>query len=198
MNISTFYKQSIRRKFRILTFVFILVIVIGYISYNATPETYEGLIKNVSEKISAIGFNEMSTFDTFIGILLNNLKASVIAILLGLIPFFFITVILVLFNALILGVFSAMFYAKTKSFSLVLALLVPHGIPELAAIILAGALGINLCYTITTKITGSNNEPISTTLKDTFFFFVKIVAPLLVVAAFIEAYITPLIGGLFI
>lgn len=195
---SAFYKYKIRKKFRLLIVIFALVVVVGAFSYMQRPELFKKLINTVVSTIKSKNLDDISTFNASMVIFLNNLKVAFMAIVLGFIPFVFLSAFPIITNALILGVFSTMFVEKLGSVQLMLALLVPHGVVELLAIIYAGALGINLCYEITTKITKNKQTKIATIVKKTIISFMMIVVPLLFIAAIIESYITPLVANYFV
>ena len=97
-------------------------------------------------------------------LLANNLIASAEGMLLGLIPFLFLAGIL------------------------------PHGIFELPALLLAGAMGVRLCLEMIRWVL---RKPCTHTfpelLMETARFFLLIVTPLLVLAGLAEGYLTPLV-----
>ena len=78
--------------------------------------------------------------------------------------------------------------------------IIPHGIFEIPALIISFALGIYLCEEVTEAVrrkSGENVRPIGAVFGDlarTYLFFV---APLLVISALVEAYITPLAINMF-
>ena len=81
---------------------------------------------------------------------------------------------------------------------LYLAALLPHGIFELAALVLAAACGVYLCRNIGRLVTNSPKKiPAVELLTDLLRVLVMVIAPLTAAAAFIESYITPVIASLF-
>ena len=82
--------------------------------------------------------------------------------------------------------------------SLYLAALLPHGIFELAALVLAAACGVYLCRNIGRLVTNSPKKiPAVELLTDLLRVLVMVIAPLTAAAAFIESYITPVIASFF-
>lgn len=71
------------------------------------------------------------------------------------------------------------------------ALTIPHGIFEWPAIVISSALGIWLGYLFFRKIFFKEHAEFKVGIKKASLSFLKIVLPLLVVAAIIEAYISP-------
>ncbi len=197
-NIRTFHRESIRKKFYILVFVFIVTVIIGIVTYISSPKLFEDLISMVVGKINSMNLDRSNTFHMAMMIFFNNLRVSVISLLVGFIPFLFVSAYPIVGNALILGVFTTMFATKTGSIAATLAFILPHGIIELAAIIYAAALGVNICNQINLKIQKRSEKKMATIIKSTITSFLAVVVPLLFVAAIIEAYITPMIAKLFI
>lgn len=195
--VKSLYKSEIRKKMYILLILFILFMVLGVVSYAHEPELFKGLINTVTDDIKSKITPDMSGVRVAVIIFLNNLKVSFIGFVLGIIPFLFLSVFPIISNGLILGVFGTIFVQHFNSIPKVLALLLPHGIIEIFAFIYASALGIYICHQISRKILKRGNIEIATVIKSTTLSFVSIVIPLLIIAAFIEGFITPIIGGLF-
>ena len=81
---------------------------------------------------------------------------------------------------------------------LYLAALLPHGIFELAALVLAAACGVYLCRNIGRLVTNSPKKiPAVELLTDLLRVLVMVIAPLTAAAAFIESYVTPVIASFF-
>ena len=80
---------------------------------------------------------------------------------------------------------------KDHSVLFVAAAILPHGIFEIPAFIISGALGILLAQSlISNGITGRIPQKIARKFARMLFFYVL---PLVAVAAFVEAFITPVI-----
>ncbi|HUW65055.1 MAG TPA: stage II sporulation protein M [Spirochaetia bacterium] len=91
-----------------------------------------------------------------------------------------VSYLVIVFNAVVLGVLVKTLHASGATFRFVLAGLLPHGIIELSAIFLAGALAIwavQRQLRFSRRLTGG----------------LRWVAPLLLVAAAIETFVTPLV-----
>jgi stage II sporulation protein M len=125
-------------------------------------------------------------------ILLNNIKASVMLILFGvffsLYPIFGLTV-----NGMVIGYLFASLNpaAGIPLWALIVFGILPHGILEIPAFILAGAMGIKLGYMWLRPIVGSSRwQSFAYAAKETLFLF-PLILVMLVVAATIEGFITP-------
>ena len=80
---------------------------------------------------------------------------------------------------------------KDHSWTFIAAALLPHGIFEIPAFILAGALGILLAQSLTAEWYGGADT--SAEAKKLARIFLLYVLPLVVIAACVEAFITPVI-----
>jgi uncharacterized membrane protein SpoIIM required for sporulation len=126
---------------------------------------------------------------------LHNARTTVIFLLLGLLSFGTLGLTLFIGNiALVGGVLGA---ADLVGYSPVLAFaagILPHGIFELSAIILATAAMLKVgAQLVTPQPDRSLGEILLISLADWFRIFVGIVLPFLAIAAIIEIYITPLL-----
>jgi uncharacterized membrane protein SpoIIM required for sporulation/ABC-type transport system involved in multi-copper enzyme maturation permease subunit len=126
-------------------------------------------------------------------IFLHNLRAITLASLMGVFSFGVLGIITLILPFSIIGYFTAV--ASQTGFSpwtFLLGFVVPHGILEVPAIILTGALIIRLGLTLVTPNQEySIGEAWIRTLADWTRIMLLIVIPLLLVAAFLEVYITP-------
>ena len=113
----------------------------------------------------------------FGALLSNNLRAAAISVLYGFIPFIYLTALAVGMNALIIGMLAAYYVNSGISLLIYFAGILPHGVFELPALLIAFALGLLLCNIARC--------------------FVMHVLPLLVMAAVAETYITPAVLALF-
>lgn len=125
------------------------------------------------------------------GLFKNNVKASLFSFGLGIVPLVFLPVLSILINGAVIG---AVFIIVRGQFTLLtytLSLL-PHGIFEIPAFLLAASSGIYLCRALTSKVFGRGGEDLKGLVKRQVQVFIFVVVPLLALAALIEAYISPL------
>lgn len=126
-------------------------------------------------------------FQVFLKIFLNNYISTLLSLLIGL--FFGIGPLLFLFiNGYVMGNLVAFALTKVSAAKILLAV-VPHGIFEVPAVIIASSYGLWWGVRNYRKIRYRDSFPeiFSLPLKR----YLNIVVPLLVVGAFVEAYITP-------
>ncbi len=126
-------------------------------------------------------------------IFVNNVRSLLGASLLGLFSFGSIALILLLAPMAIIGFFaSEVAMLGMNPLTFFVAFVVPHGLFELPAAVLATAFALRLGASIISPPPGvSAGENLLHALADLVKMFVFVVLPLLLIAAFVEANVTP-------
>ena len=173
---------------------FIIMVVSGIATYYLLPADMGAVIIDDFEK-SFGDLSEYSALSLAIFIFLNNLRVTLIVWITGLVPFIFIPAIISAING---GVIGAVLKITSEGsvFKDIATSILPHGVFEIPAICVAVAMGISLCVFVIKKISGKSDASLTKFLKAQFIFFLKVVLPLLIVAAAIESFVTPLIMNL--
>ncbi len=185
-----FFHESLSRIFSFLAFLFFLFALAGFAVSVQNPELAGRAFDSLRQSYESKGFfNASSNFDLFILIFLNNIAAAFFSLAAGVIPFFFLSALAVIANGFFLGVIGAVVLAQGKGVSTVILSLLPHGIVELPAFFYASSLGIYLMQNISRKIIGRPVK-LRAVFKNSLRSFIVIVLPLLLLAAFLEAYVT--------
>lgn len=159
-----------------------------YFGYNLAENSSEQA-KNILEEFKKMSepVKNISPVGLFLFIFLKNSVAVLIAIffsvILGFAPFF-----AVFANGMILGVFAYAFLQKF-SLSVFLAGILPHGVIELPVLFFAAASGFRLWRAAFRRIIFSEKK-FSAELALALNFFFNTLLPLLLIAAFIEAFVT--------
>jgi len=202
--IKTQYRMSIDFLLRDLSMyiflticTFVLLTIFSTYLFGENPELTKTLLSTVIDKFQGIIENgEISLINLF----LNNLQASVLGVLVGLIPFLFLPVLGIFSNAAVLGlVFSSYQTTAIPLWKIVVFGILPHGIFELTAVFLCYAMGICICWNLTKKIIGHRKrENMKELLQNCLRTTALIVVPLLIVAALVETYVTGQLVGTFI
>ena len=128
----------------------------------------------------------------------NNLRAMVLSVLYGFIPFIYLPALSLGVNALLLGLFAAYFLNNGISMLAYLGGILPHGIFELPALVISLACGIYLCSRINQYVRKNTRGIMAPTLKNIVRVLALTVLPLLAVAAAVEAYVTPAVMQFFL
>ncbi|MFC1960287.1 stage II sporulation protein M [Chloroflexota bacterium] len=125
----------------------------------------------------------------------QNLRVLLVAAILGVISFGVLAIFLAIIPFMILGWSFAQFMLLGLDLNLFFAAVIPHSLVEIPAIFLATAVVLQLGAVVTRK--PPPNETVSTLWLAAAADMVKVglglVLPLLVIAALIEVYITPLV-----
>ncbi len=177
----------------IVSLLFIGSAILGYYSYYSSPEYGKQLIELLNETSKTLGSKE--GFDLAKGIFLNNLRASTLGVTLGVIPFLFIPCFVALSNGTVVGAVLGYASAATGEgvFTLLLTGIMPHGIFEIPAIIVAFSLGAIMCREITFAFLRKPHLKMLEMFNQIARAYVVIVLPLLIMAALAEAYVTPMV-----
>ena len=195
LNQWNFFKRQLLRTFVILL---LLSIFMGYLSYDYSmdhPDKAKTRIHSMYKKFEKSGLTTDHNFKALIEIFCSNLIFCLRSIVAGFIPFLFLSVSGVLAFCMPIGVLLAVakLYTNLDQFSL-LASLWPHGIFESMAVLYASSAGVYLTIQTSKMILPkfrSKAVPFKTLCKQAACSFILVVVPLLIVAAFIEVFITP-------
>jgi uncharacterized membrane protein SpoIIM required for sporulation/ABC-type transport system involved in multi-copper enzyme maturation permease subunit len=128
----------------------------------------------------------------------HNIRAIILASLLGLFSFGVLGMIILMLPLALVGYFMASLTSVGLSPALFFgSFILPHGILEIPAIILAGGAILRLGGTLATPSQGrSIGEALLNALADWFRVMLGLVVPLLLGAAILEVYLTPRIVAL--
>ena len=193
-----FLRSGFRRSVLLCAAGFLVAGIVGYIIGTNSPETIESVIGYFMAVVEQSGVIEDDGSISVFALLANNWSAMMISALYGLIPFAFLPVSSLLTNGFILGITGAMYQMYDQPLSLWLSALLPHGIFELPALVLSIACGVYLCFHICRLILRyPNRAPMVDVFCNVLRVMLLLVAPLTIAAAFVEAYITPVVMALF-
>lgn len=184
------YVRGLRYFLLIVVSLFVLCIIAGYAIAVAEPSMIDTLLSGLEQK--AADLSSLSPVDMAIGIFVNNASGCFLAIGLGLIlgiyPAFFIAS-----NGVIIGVALGMVIAKYGAVLGVLVFvigLLPHGIFELSAVFISSAMGIKLAYDLVRSVIKSDLNIIKNSVWEAIQMYLFWILPILLVAAFIEVFVT--------
>ena len=194
----SFFKKEISKIFIIFMLLFLTVAIgTGIFIYN-NEKIAINLFEYIMQVFEQLNINQEPGIAMSIDLFLNNTKSAGVSILLGFVPFLFLPIIPVIFNAVILGGLIAIYPMIGLPIGAALLGTIPHGIFEISAIIYAVSLGIYLNICIFRKIIKSKKKNINMgeVLMHIVKSFILIIVPLLVIAALVEAFISPVLMGL--
>lgn len=174
--------MEVERIFVALSALFLLSCYFGYLLAEIYPEYARLEIEIIKEFLKNFSTRDIPPIAIFIIIVLNNsiksFVAMVLGVLLGVAPILFVMI-----NGTIIGIFANVFGEEMGTTSFILKIL-PHGILEIPAVILASSYGVWLGIEFL-----RDRKNIDKHLRFAVNKFVKIVLPMLLVAAMIETYL---------
>lgn len=191
------FRKWYLRTFLLLSVLFIVLIIISMFYFRFHPEAAQ-------KEIKAIGalFSKMSSYSHFrflASILIRNLIVCFIILLMGLIPFILFPILPIIKNTYTLA---ALIHWAGCNYTLLTltAGILPHGIIEFPVIIYTTCIGVHLSI----RRTRNRNVMMAINLvqkesADALNFsralkiYALIVVPLLVLAALIETFLTPVL-----
>lgn len=123
-----------------------------------------------------------------LGIFVNNGLKTFLVIVLGVL-FGVVPVIFILANGFALGF---LLHLSTQSTGLIASLvaIVPHGVFELPGVLLGASIGLMVGKGTTKRLFGKSQGSLSHELGRGLRFFWQVIIPLLLIGAFVEAFIT--------
>ena len=157
-------------------------------SEGFVPNVPDTLIRTFNESIADAGIIRDDGSFSARGLFGNNLRAMVMTVLYGFIPFLFLPALSLGINAVILGMIG-----RTDGWpvaSAVGCLGMPHGVFELPALLLSLAAGLCLCRNINRYIRYNEKGVMKPLLLNPASRGGAGGAPLLILAAVMEAYVT--------
>ena len=156
------------------------------------PDMAQQILQNFAAQIEQLGLtDDVPQSQMMATLFFNNITASLLSMLYGLIPFLPLSALALGTNALMLGAFAAIYQQQGIGLGVYVLGVLPHGIFELSALILSCALGLLICRTGTERILKKSDTPFFRRVLDCIRVFLTFSVPLLLVAALIETYVTP-------
>ena len=188
-----FYKENLRIIFpvTILLFIISLAFFSIFLSMNAGAATrfLLRLGNGVNNSMNTLGFFPM---------ICRNIYTGFYLIASGILPFLFIPSLFAIYNGGIIGIMLGSSAISNITPGLILANILPYGIFLIPAMLLAAACGIYVCKCVTLRLLHKQNIPSFKRLAvEIVRIYVFIILPLMLFAAFMQVFITPLILRLY-
>lgn len=164
----------------------------GYFYAQSHPELAGESFNMLSQQFEVI--KELHPVMIFLFIFFNNSVKALIAtatgFFFGLIPIFFIT-----FNGYIIGLVVYVGGANIGTYQILMRL-IPHGVFEVPGILLACSYGLWAGKQFYRRTFRKEDISIKSTILQASYKCLRVVFPLLLVAAVVETFLTPLIAGI--
>lgn len=179
------YIYRIRAYIYVIAMLWAFSTLIGATMAIALPEESRQFVEVISNQIKPL-LSE-SQFNLMINIFLNNTRACLLEVALGL-GFGLLPVLIIFVNGLAMGLIIALSIMTTGPFFIIVALL-PHGIIEIPVVAISAAIGLRFGHSILMVILRQTVD-LKKELVEGVSVFVVWLIPLLFVAAFVESYVT--------
>jgi Uncharacterized membrane protein len=194
-----YFSKNLKQTFFICFGIFVATVIINAIIFQTNPQIAEMYYKELVAVFEEKSMLHYTGVNLWLWIFLNNLLAGGLTVLSGFIPFFFLPLLSLVSNAMIIGLLGAVYQINNVGWIPLLAGILPHGMIEIPALILAATLGIHICYVIIKTITKRNLKgELKQAVLACLRIFILWIIPLFLIAAFIETFMTPIIFNAFI
>jgi stage II sporulation protein M len=194
-----FFRECLADIFIWLVFSAALMTGLVYFSLLNEPESLAkvlGSIKSALQEKGLLGIIGKNSFWVAYKIFLNNLKATLLFTILGVVPFFIGTVVFVSSISVLLGATLALTISRGFEIATFVKLTAPHGVIELLGVFYGAGLGFFLSKQITKKLFPrhrAGSVPLAFLLKKFIVSYALLILPLLALAALVESFVTPLL-----
>lgn len=168
--------------------LFFSCLTVGWVGSAQNPQIGQDLMQ-LFEKEVAGQIDPENPYDMGGKLFVNNLQACIL-LFLGGASFGILTIFIMSLNGIVIGAIMEII-SKDHSPLFVAAALIPHGIFEIPAFIIAGALGILLAQSLIAEWYGSGDTAVAAHAYARLFL--AMVLPLVATAALVEAFITPVV-----
>lgn len=180
--------------------IFILFTAVGFFSSIHNPDFVKGVLGEdyvrMTEDNIAKGdpfgvYKDENSFNMFIRIAFNNIRVSFVTFIGGF-TLGLVTLKLLWSTGIMLGSFQYMFFSNGLGMQSILVVWI-HGTLEISSIIIAGAAGFILANGLLFPGTYTRAESFKRNAKDAAKIMICLI-PFFIAAAFLESYITQLMG----
>jgi len=182
LNLGEVFDRTIKPYLLILSLIFAAAFLAGMLAPSSTRQHMNGAFQAVADNYRGLAGGVL-----FFKFLAHNVAASILilisGLLFGIIPTFAIGA-----NGFVLGVVYRQ-AAEMAGYGKAALKVLPHGVLEIPALIIAASYGLWLGINVLRRIRGKESDPVGGQVKHAFRRYFAVVFPLLIVAATIETAI---------
>jgi stage II sporulation protein M len=179
------YLHKIRYFILAIAALMIFSFVLGAAFAITMPDQAQQIMKLIAGQFE--GFRDQAAFDLMISLFLHNALICALMAVLGL-ALGIITLLIIFDNGLMIGLIGTVAAGRT-GLPVTIAAFLPHGIVEIPAMGLSAAIGLYLGYCILLSLFGRRMD-VAREITESARMFVAWILPMLLVAAFVESYVT--------
>ena len=189
----TFYRQELSGPVFTAGWAFVGIVALSFAASLLFPDQADAIITRYAQMLQQGGLTDESGNIQLSALLMNNLVAMTLSMVYGLIPFIRLPALTLGVNGATLGLFAGYYMHQNISLLKYLLGILPHGIFEVTALVFSAALGLYLCKTVSTALLKKQKGAVSAAVSRCGQTLLLWIVPLLVVAAVIETYVTPVL-----
>ena len=179
---------------------FPILVMLSFTLCTVFPALRDSLLSMVLSSMESMGIVNEDGSLSALALFSNNLRATVFIMVYGLVPFIQLPALALGVNTMALGVLASWYIAQGYSIVAFLAAVLPHGLAEFPALILAFGVGLYVCGQVTRRLFRRDESALH--IWDCLVLISRmlllVLIPLLAVAAILEAYVTPVVAALFL
>lgn len=188
-------KEEVRRS----AIAFVTIWILFFAACALVPSLRTALADMMFSTLRGMNLSDAEGRISVLALFLNNVEATAFIMLYGLLPFIQLPALALGVNAMMLGVMAAWYAAEGISPLAYLAALLPHGVLELPALFLAFGTGLYICGQLTRRCRKDQSaRSVWACMSLASQVLLSVLVPLLLIAAFVEAYVTPAVATLFL
>ncbi len=181
------FDRRLSRSFLFATALFVLAFAGGVLAARQDPAFGQQLLAGLRDQVAGEVLSDVPGV-LFLKIFLNNLVAC-LALFLGGATFGVVSLLVIASNGLVLGgIFETI--RSEKGIGFLLAGTLPHGVLEIPAVLVSAGLGLLLADALGRELLRGEGDAAAEALGYGRLF-VRYVIPFVVLAAAVEAFITP-------
>lgn len=194
-----FFKNYIRKPLLWISIAFFCIVACSSLIFYCYGDTAFSIMLDFMGDMQQSGVVDAMGDISPVILFANNVRASTLGWVSGLIPFCFLSVWPLVVNGSMLGILlgflgEGMELSFWGAMRVMLVGTLPHGIFEIPALLLSFAMGIALCGQLNRKLRKKPIVmPIDEMIGETARFYLLWIVPMLAIGAVIETYITPLL-----
>ncbi|WP_303871434.1 stage II sporulation protein M [Acetobacterium wieringae] len=190
----TYFEKHLKPTFFFCLTFFVVMSVLNTLLFLSDPGLSQSYFNELQALFNQKEFLDGTGVDLWLGIFLNNVIASGISSLLGVVPFLFLPMFSLASNAIIIGLIGAVYQTNGIGWFAFLVGVLPHGMIEIPALVLGVTLGVHLCLQLSKTIL---RRSLKGELKQAAIGCLRIyllwLIPLFFLASFIETFMTPIL-----
>jgi stage II sporulation protein M len=186
------YLRELRPQFAASIALLAMGIALGIVGVLYHPASTDRMVQSFGQFAGI--FRSLPKPFLALAVFINNAVKTLLVLVLGAFAGV-VPVIFLLVNGVAIGVVLMLSF-QTRGILITLLAIVPHGAIELPAILLGTSAGLLLGGLAVKRFRGPLERPMAWEVGRALRFYLRVVVPLLLVAAFVEAFVTSgLVGG---